>query len=228
MRYAFQQGINAVYYADSVRLWKLIASGHFDPLLLEDCGLLSNPFPIWRIPPCWEAAVGNVCDWNKDDQYLVGDFLARVTQVKEILRDSFAIPYSPIDYQQYTPDFYAAGPDESIEDALWIDSIEDARRNGARPIDVELYYAGIRFDFARVEELLQRGADPRAPMEDPEDSLMQRIVWEASFLSIETAHAWKSDSLGFRDVKEQEMANLVGFAAHEQMYAMLTRYYPED
>ena len=227
MIYAFQQGINAVYYADPVRLRKLIASGHFDPLLLEDCGLLSSHFPICRIPPCWETAIGNVSDWNPDCQPLVRDFLKRVSQVKAILRDSFDIPYSPIDYQQYTVDFYAAGPDESIEEALWIDSMEDACRNGARPIDAELYYAGVRFDFACVEELLKQGANPRVPMEDPDDSLMHRIVGEASFLSFETAHAWKSDRLGYRDVKEQEIADLVGLAAHEQMYALLTRYYPE-
>ena len=131
----FQKAINAAFYANPVKLQKLIDEGHFNVRLLEDTGFMTKPFPIWRIPQCWEAAIGDVSHWNKEVQYLITDFKSRVIQVKEIFRNSFNIEFSPIDYRQYTDDFYAARSDESIEEAFWLDSIEDAYKNGARPID---------------------------------------------------------------------------------------------
>ena len=84
----YQKAINAAFYANPVKLQKLIDEGHFPARLLEDTCLLTRPFPIWRIPQCWEDAIGDVSHWSKPVQYLIADFKARVFQVKEILRSS--------------------------------------------------------------------------------------------------------------------------------------------
>ena len=224
----FQKAINAAFYANPVKLQKLIDEGHFNVRLLEDTGFMTKPFPIWRIPQCWEAAIGDVSHWNKEVQYLITDFKSRVIQVKEIFRNSFNIEFSPIDYRQYTDDFYAARSDESIEEALWLDSIEDAYKNGARPIDTELYYAGVQFDFARTEELLKHGANPDIPLEEYDMYLYDRIATEASFLEVELRHVWKFEFRG--EVDYEDISHLVGYAAHETMYDLLVKYHksPED
>ena len=224
----FQKAINAAFYANPVKLQKLIDEGHFPVRLLEDTCLLTKPFPIWRIPQCWEDAIGDVSHWSKPVQYLIADFKARVFQVKEILRNSFSIEFFPIDYQQYTDDFFAARSDESIEEALWLDSIEDAYKNGARPIDAELYYAGVQFDFARTEELLKHGANPDIPLEEYDMYLYDRIATEASFLEVELDRIWKFEYRG--EVDYGDISHLVGYAAHEKMYDLLIKYHksPED
>ena len=219
----WQKAINAVFYANPVKLQQLIDEGHFYPFLLDNIGLMTRHFPIWRIPQCWEAAIGNVSDWTKEKQYLVSDFLTRVYQVKEIFRKSFGIEFTPVDYQQYTDDFYAAKADESIEEALWIDSIEEAYRNGARPIDVELYYAGVRFDFARAEELLKQGANPETPLDEEDAYLTGRIGDECAFLSTNLDRVLFFEER--RDVDDEDMSDLVGWAAHEQMYDLMRKYY---
>ena len=53
------QAINAAFYADPVLLKQLIDEGHFSKSLIDDTGMLNVPFPIWRIPQCWEIAMGN-------------------------------------------------------------------------------------------------------------------------------------------------------------------------
>lgn len=219
----YQKAINATFYANPVKLQELIDEGHFYNRLLENTGLLSRPFPIWHIPQCWEAAIGEVSYWTKEKQYLVSDFLTRAHQVKEIFRKSFGIEFTPVDYQQYTDDFYAAKADESIEEALWVDSIEEAYRNGARPIDVELYYAGVRFDFARAEELLKQGANPETPLDEEDAYLTDRIETEAAFLSTNLDRVIWFEKRA--DVDDEDMSDLVGWAAHEQMYDLLRKYY---
>lgn len=218
----YQKAINAVFYANPVKLQQLIDEGHFYNRLLEDTGLLSNPLPIWRIPQLWEAAIGDVSEWSKHVQYLVKDFKSRVHQVKDILGKSFDIEFTPVDYQQYTGDFYASTPDESIEDAFMVSDIKEVYVNGARPIDVELYCAGVKFDFARVEELLKQGANPRAAMEDADCYLSSRIGDECAFLSVNLSHIWKSPR--HESLDEEEMSDLVGSAAHEEMFRLLNKY----
>lgn len=224
----FQKAINAAFYANPVKLQKLIDEGHFNVRLLEDTGFMTKPFPIWRIPQCWEAAIGEVSHWNKEVQYLIADFKSRVFQVKEIFRNSFNIEFTPIDYQQYTEDFFAARSDESIEEALWLDSIDDAYKNGARPIDAELYYAGVQFDFERTEDLLKHGANPDIPLEECDMYLYDRIATEASFLEVELRHVWEFEYR--REVDYADISHLVGYAAHETMYDLLVKYHksPED
>ena len=218
-----QKAINAVFYANPVKLQQLIDEGHFPARLLEDTGFMTMPFPIWRIPQCWEDAIGEVSHWSKPVQYLIADFKARVFQVKEILRNSFNIEFTPIDYQQYTDDFFAAGPDESIEEALFLDSIEDAYKNGARPIDLDLYYAGVRFDFARTEELLKQGANPDIPLDEYDNYLYDRIATEAAFSETELDRIWK---YGYRyEADYADISRLVGYGAHERMYDLLVKYH---
>jgi len=217
-----QEVIKAVFYANPEKLRQLIDEGRFCGRLLEDTGMLVSPLPIWRIPQLWEASIGEVSEWHKDVQYLIEDFKSRVLHMKELISRTFDILYTPIDYQQYTGDFYASAPDESMEDALWVDDIKEAYKNGARPIDVELYCAGVKFDFPRVEELLMQGADPDAPMEDGDNCLSKRILDECAFLSTRLEHALID---GHHEVIDtQDMADLVGSAAHEEMLRLLNKY----
>lgn len=219
----WQKAINAVFYACPVEIQQIIDEGHFCSRLLEDMGLMTKPFPIWRIPQCWEDAIGEVSHWSKPVQYLIADFKTRVSQVKKILGKSFNIEFTPNDYQMYTDDFYAAKSDESLKDYLVLDSIEEAYKFGARPIDVDLYHAGVQFNFERVKELLEQGANPDIPLEEYDNYLYDRIDAEAAILEIELRSVWK---YGYRrDVNDEDIGHLVGYAAHERMYDLLKQYH---
>ncbi len=104
-----------------------------------------------------------------------------------------------------------------------LDSIENAYKNGARPIDAELYYAGIQFDFVRAEELLKQEANPDIPLDEYDSNLYDRIATEAAFLEIELHRVWEYE---YRDdVDYRDISHLVGYAAHETMYDLPIKYH---
>lgn len=218
----WQKALNAVYYANPAKLREIIDGGNFPVRMLEDTGLLTNPLPVWRIPQLWESSVGDPSEWVPESQGDVRDFLKRVSEVKDLLAGAFGVEYTPVDYMQYTCDFFAANTDESPEDVLLVDDIAEASRLGARPVDVELYCAAAKFDFALTEKLLREGADPRAQMTSEDDSVLDRIGLERANLSMNLQHVVEPGQ--HSPVECQDVCDLVGSAAHEEMLTLLDRY----
>lgn len=222
----YQRAINAVFYANPVKLQQLIDEGHFYTRLLEDCGLLAKPFPIWRITQCWEAAMGDdPTAFSESCRAEVTDFMARNRQVKEIFQKTLHVEFTPIVYQDYWENFYCMEPYASVEDI--IDYTPKAlAKVGTRQIDIDLYCAVEKFEFSRVIELLKAGANPNANMttdEDDESTALDRIGMECSYLcTCQLSFAWSPKN--HTCVGHHEIGDLVGWAAHETMSRCLEQY----
>ena len=219
------QAINAAFYADPVLLRQLIDEGKFPKSLIEDVGMPGTPFPIWRIPQCWEIAMGMDPSIYRDEiQGTVADFMERTAKVKAIFAEVFSVDYSPIDFAQYSTHFYAAEPDETDDDILMEDNLANVYKYGTRDIDLQLYCAVCRFDFPKVKELLEKGADPYAPAySDASANSFTRIGDECSFLcTCELSWAWKPER--HYAVDGRNIGDLIGWAAHETMYRWIEQY----
>ena len=223
----FQKAINATFYANPVKLQQLIDEKNFYSRLLEDTGLLSKPFPIWRIPQCWEEAMGNdPNEYNKEDRDTVRDFMERNQKIKHIFQSTFHVEYTPIDYQAYSGDYFAADPDYTQEDIV-DDPIEVLAKYGTTQQDVDLYCAVERFEYPKVIELLKQGANPYSPTCDGDRSsnAFWRIEVECShLLTNKLAFAVFTEEYERRPVGWEECGDLVGWAAHEKMFRILEEY----
>lgn len=218
----WQKALNAVFYANPVKLQRLIDEGHLCPQLLKDTGLLSTPLPIWRIPQMWEDTLHDPKDWNKCCQVAIAAMLERVTKVKAILHEAYGIEYTPVDYQEYQSDLSIFEPDESPADILYVDDVNTYVGNGRRLIDVELYCAREQYDYARVKELLLQGANPNVPVPDDEGSLYAAIECDCSFYSIEIWPYIEDEQ--HEPVDAGIMYNLLRHTADEMMYQLIKKY----
>lgn len=222
----WQKALNAVFYANPVKLQKLIDEGHFYNRLLEDTGLLSKPFPIWRITQCWEDAIGDrVDEFIESTRAELAAFVARNKQVKEIFRTQLGVEFTPIDYHAYTDNFFSAYPDETDEDILDGETPETLAKYGTTQLDLDLYCAVERFDIPLVISLLQKGANPHARiMRDESENAFSRIGCESSYLcTCRLSYAWQA-AYEHNSIEEDEARDLIGWAAHETMYATLEKY----
>lgn len=222
----YQKAINAVFYANPVKLQQLIDEGHFYDRLLEDTGLLSKPFPIWRITQCWLEAIGdNIKDFAEEDRVEISAFIERCNKIKEIFHTTFNVEFTPIDYHAYSDNFYAAYPEDTDADIVDDETPETLAKYGTTQLDLDLYCAVERFDIPLVILLLQKGANPRAPIaRDGSENAFSRIGAECSFLcTCRLSHAWSAERK-YDGVSVDDARDLMGWAAHETMFRTLEKY----
>ena len=125
-----------------------------------------------------------------------------------------------IDYRQYTDDFYAASSCETDEDILCV-TMQEAIDGGMTPLDVDLYCAVERFEYAKVLLLLKKGANPYAPLEY--STAEERIWAECAHLDTEVVRIWRSyfEANDIQKIDIRQISDLIGWAAHEKMYDIL-------
>ena len=223
--YIHNPAILAVFYARPEILNTLIDSGRFNKALLKDTKSLCKPFPIWRISQCWDI-ISSMTGWREDVRSQVEDFHRRNDMVIKIFKDRLNVEFTPIDYQQYHDDFYCDYPDDTAEDQLCVDSIQELLDAGVRQIDIDLYCAGAKFYYEEVKRLLIAGANPAAWLPDPFPSGFQlddRIGAECSFLDTQVAHFLYTEKTT-EPLYRSFLCDLVGWAAHETMYALIEEY----
>ena len=221
----YQKAINATFRANVDKLQQLIDEGHFNQRLLTDIGMMSRPFPIWRISQCWNK-IASMTGWREDVQEAVEDFRKRNEAIMKIYQEQFGVEFTPIDFQRYHDDFYCDDPDETIDTQLVIDSVQELLDAGVRQIDIDLYSAGAKFYYEEVKKLLIAGANPAAWLPDPFPSGFQlddRIGAECSFLDTEVAY-FLYDKTITRAVDRQDICHLLGWAAYETMYDLIEEY----
>ena len=220
--YIKNPAILAVFYARPEILNSLIDAGVFDKNLLQDTRILCKPFPIWRISQCWKV-ISSMTGWRDDIRADVEAFRQRNEEVMKIFEDRLGVDFTPVDYQLYHDDFYCDYPDESAEDQLVIESVQELLDAGVRQIDIDLYCAGAKFYYAEVERLLKKGGNPAAWLPDISPSGFQLddcIGAECSFLSTEVAHFLYSKKSS-EPLYRLFLCDLVGWAAHETMYDLI-------
>ncbi|MBX2930457.1 MAG: hypothetical protein KF781_00765 [Chitinophagaceae bacterium] len=102
-------------------------------------------------------------------------------------------------------------------------------KNGFREIDLRLYNRAQCFDFAEVKKLLEQGAKSDIHFEnDGDSSTFSRISVECAYLT--TCHVIPKfevyETKGYnQSFNTTEMfRNILGLAAHEEMYHLLKEY----
>lgn len=210
---------------------EMVEDKEFDSAILTDIGLLSVPFPLHYITMCFETAM-------KDDSFrdetmpFVREQRENINKLLELWKDKFNLDtVSPIDYKKYEEYFYCLADSEDFED-VFLYPIEKFKATGCRDIDLELYEAVDKFQFSKVEKLLKKGANPDADLfaegDDEPCNCIDRISSECSYLCtcqifsiIEKPHGNWYINLALND---SEIGDLIGWAAHEKMYRLLSKY----
>ncbi len=139
-----------------------------------------------------------------------------------------------IEYNRYCNYFYCDDPNDPVDnEEVILDPISYFSEKGFREIDLRLYNRVECFDFAAVRNLLEQGAKSNIDFYDDEDSnAISRISGERSFLATcEIIPEFKSfETEGYNqnfDIARM-FGDLLGLAAHEQMYNLLNEFSDEE
>jgi hypothetical protein len=164
------------------------------------------------------ARTGNLRIW----QYLLDKGLAPMDCRDEII--SYGIQWAWLD------------SDGSYEDAFEV-PLKDLLKWGGRKIDCDLYVAVQQLDFAKVEKLLQKGANPQAEIyvENPESfSLAKKVsslghaklVWLSAYDAFDDLYITWENGCNKVDAEIPVVAfiQLMSSATHKMMYDLLSRY----
>lgn len=190
-----------------------------DKRILEDVGWVHISFPlhyitlcydiIWRYPEAWEDITERRA---KIDMML--DFWKRYYNVTS---------FPKIEYNMHN-DYYYDRTWETDTELLYAD-VSDYISAGYSAKDIELYCAVERFDFERVNRLLQEGANPNAHLkltEEDDDALiaLHGIGIEMSHLLCELDSMLKSGKIR----RDEDIRLLLALTAHTDMYDLLKQY----
>lgn len=217
--------INAVFNFDIETFRTLLNTEPFDKSLLSDIKFADNATcPIYWITQCWEIIFEHPEDWNENYRGIIAENKKRNLEVKQIFTDMYNVDFKPIDFYNTNFDFFRDERDATCEDVFVGDSKNELIAKGYRGIDIDLYIAVNKFDFAEVEKLLNIGANPACRFPDDIDC-MGRIGVECSYLEIEL-----QDIIIYNKHHKQigndaqSLIDLIGLAAHESMYSLLSKY----
>lgn len=182
-------------------------------------------FPVWGLTECQRWILGG--DW-KGNKYenKVKSLLRKNQEVMSFWKDYMRFPIEEINFQLYTGVFYADDPMDSYEE----ECREEYLHKGYKPIDVDLWIAVNKFDYNEVEHLLKAGADPEVEDGDNEINCRDRISAECSYLDACTdvfnlMFEYERTGNVTSQIDEETLNNLIGFAAHEKMYALMQPYF---
>ena len=134
------------------------------------------------------------------------------------------------EYNRYFEYFDCDDPnDPENNERIILDSISFFLEKGFREIDLRLYNRIECFDFTEVKKLLEKGAKSNIHFyEDGDSDAFSRIGVECSFLATSQIipEFEMFEKKGYNqnfDIKEL-FGNLIGLAAHEEMYDLLREY----
>jgi len=135
------------------------------------------------------------------------------------------------EYNQYWEFFYCEDPAD--KDIVSMEPIAYYLEKGFREIDLRLYNRAECFDFVETKKLLELGANPDIHIEEDEDSsILSRIETQSSFLYacqiIPEFKVFKEKGYNQIFNIDRMFGDLLGLAAHEEMYDLLNSYSKED
>ncbi len=227
--------IKATYHNNYELVSKLIECDEFDENIIHDIGLFKVPCPLYYITMCYKRTMWG--DFRADIIPFVKEQRKNIDKLLQLWGERFGVDVDTIiDYKKYEKYFHCYSDDESDEYVL-MDPREKYTENGCREIDLDLFMAVVKFQFSKVKELLEIGANPNARLLtiddkelDYEDYLncLERIGDECDYICIdkilpilEEAHgAWYINW----PINDEDIGHLIGWAAHEDMYQLLEQY----
>lgn len=217
--------INTVFNFDVGTFKTLLKTEPFDKSLLSDIKFAYDiPCPIYWITQCWEIIFEHPEDWNENCRSVITENKKRNLEIKQIFTDMYNVDFKPIDFYNTNFVFFRDERDATYEDVFVGESRNELIAKGYRGIDIDLYIAVNKFDFAEVEKLLAAGANPACMFPDDIDC-MGRIGVECSYLELELHNIIIDNKHhNLTDNGAQALIDLIGLAAHEIMYSLLAKY----
>jgi len=167
--------------------------------------------------------------WNEDIMPLVKKNRQRVEQMLDFWRLEFGCKNlkREIEYIQYCDFFYCDCFTDSYEE--WRkDELKDIKIK-FREIDLMLMYQVQHFNFAETKKLLEQGAKSDIHFyDDGFSSVNSRIGTESAFLAttfvVPEFQIFEQKGYNQKFDIVDMFRNLLGFAAHEEMYHLLAEY----
>lgn len=189
-----------------------------DKRILEDVGWVHISFPlhyitlcydiIWRYPEAWED---------------ITELRAKIDMMLDFWKRYYNVTSFPkIEYNMHN-DYYYDRTWETDAELLYAD-VSEYISAGYSMKDLKLYCAAKRFDFERVYQLLQEGANPnvhlKLTMGDDALVAIHAIGMEESHLMCELDTMLEQGKI----CNEQDIRLLLALTAHAEMYDLLKRY----
>ncbi len=219
----------AVHYVYSMNVEgfeSMLDDNTFDKALLETIPQAEGEYcPIYWISQCFDILIGDPDQWK--DKVTAYNKKANNDKILRIFKERLNIPLNPIDFFHTYLINFREYHDATIEEVLLTNT--DFFLKTKRPIDIDLFVSAQKFDFIHVTELLEQGANPDedfsgSDKEDEEDiyTIMDRIGYECAFLSTEFVPIYDHKVLD-----NYTLCNIISYAAHESMWALLVKYSKE-
>lgn len=189
-----------------------------DKRILDDVGWVHIQFPLYYITLCY-----NIIWLHPDEWKDIAERRAKVDAMLDFWKRYYNIASFPkIDYDMNN-DYYYDRSWETDAELLYAD-VSEYISAGYSMKDIELYCAAKRFDFERVDQLLQEGAKPnvhlKLTMGDDALVAIHDIGMEESHLMYELDAMLERGKI----CNEQDIRLLLALTAHAEMYDLLKRY----
>ena len=219
----YEKLLSAVYFNDAETAIRLIETKDYPNNWLDN--VLSMGIPIYYITQCYARLLSDDL-WNEKAMPMILSMRKGCSKLLSYWKTKFNYPVEQeLDYTSYTDLFFAAFSDDTddTDDEVLLSSVQELLNEGYRQIDIDLYCATERFQYGEVERLLKLGADPEVDIEDCK--AMSMISVECSFLSTIVVPKWEFfyEKKCLLPIKEQDLCDLIGWAAHEKMHDLLIR-----
>jgi len=216
----YEKLLSAVYFNDAETAIQLMETNDYPNEWLDN--IFSMGIPIYHITQCNSRLLADDT-WSENVMPIILSLRKGCAKLMAYWKTKFNYPVEQeLDYTSYTNLFFAASPDETDDEVL-LSSVQELLNEGYRQVDIDLYCATERFQYGEVERLLKLGADPEVDIDD--FKALSRISVECSFLSAIVVPQWELfyEKRCLSRIKEQDLCDLIGWAAHEKMYDLLTK-----
>ncbi len=168
-------------------------------------------------------------DWREEIMPLVEKHIQRTKKMLDFWCAELGQQeiHRQIEYNHYHEYFYCDDPNDF--DEIILEPISTYLEQGFREIDLRLYNRTQCFDFAEVKKLLEQGAKSDIHFEnDGDSSAFSRISTECSYLATcNVIPEFKVfDEKGYNQSFDttRMFGDILGLAAHEEMYHLLDEY----
>ncbi len=171
-------------------------------------------------------------DWIDDIKPLVEKHRQRTEKMLDFWREELGQKeiHRQIEYNLYHEHFFCDNPNDFEE--ILSDPISTYLEKGFNEIDLRLYNRAQCFDFAETKKLLEQGAKLDIHFEnDGDSSTIRRISDEVSFLAtcevIPEFEVFETKGYNRNFDISRMFGDMLGLAAHEEMYHLLKKYYKD-
>ena len=181
----------------------------------------------------FNQTIWNTTDWSDKIIEFVGNNRYKTKQMLDYWREERGSQgiQQTFEYNHYWEFFFCEDPADT--DIVFMEPIVYYLEKGFREIDLRLYNRAECFDFVETKKLLELGANPDIHIEEDEDSsILSRIETQSSFLyACQIIPEFKVfEEKGYHQIFDVDrmFGDLLGLAAHEEMYDLLNSYSKED